>query len=222
MLSNADLVRALGVAFCISSCGGDTDAETGQSPGGTGGGVATGGATAAGGSGAGTGFGGSGGSGSSTPMQCGVPFDPPGPYPTTLRLTNPTNEPLWVTRSCGLIQWELLTCENSYQTVITTDPGCTLVCGDATSDCMLCEPCKLEEELVTPGGSLDVPWSGETYTFEHLSDCDCYDKSFAIADGYAVQIPVHTNNAESGWLATTYFQLPTQTGIVTVPLVADQ
>lgn len=98
-------------------------------------------------------------------------------------------------------------------------PGCTSSCGDASNGCIMCEPCSGMLVPVAPGGSVDLPWSGKTYSFRKSAGCACHDDAEAHAGKYAARVLVYSNIAESGWDAIEYFDLPSATGIVEVPLV---
>jgi hypothetical protein len=157
------------------------------------------------------------------PDECSVPVSEPGPYPTTIRLINPSDTPLWVRQDCQ-ITWQLFQCADGYTDPVATTGDCTIDCSESGNGCIACGACMLVPLLVEPGAALDIEWSGYTYEYSQKQGCSCHVESVAPPAKYAVRVPVYSNVAEaesgeSGWDAWTYFDLPAETGIVEVVLV---
>lgn len=156
------------------------------------------------------------------PPECGVETDRDGPFETTLRFVNESDEELWVQSRCAL-DYSMHSCASDYEE-ITIRAGCTVDCDEGGGTCIACAPCMISQDRVGPGSPVESTWGGMIYSFDETpSSCRCHDGRVAPPARYEVRIPVYASeeDARNGDVlreVTHEFELPAEGDLVIVPL----
>ena len=157
------------------------------------------------------------------PDECRVDTTAAPPYSAVFRLENDTADALFIGEDCH----ERLTvsaCASGYAP-LSLHADCTSPCPLAPgTGCIACGACMTRGVAVAPGATLDVAFSGVTYTFDTTMACGCSNAMNAPAGRYRIEVPIYADelSAETGGTALRTvrldFELPAPDGIVTVPL----
>ncbi|MEA2696812.1 MAG: hypothetical protein QOI66_1083 [Myxococcales bacterium] len=163
--------------------------------------------------------------------MCAVASTAQAPFPTEFRFHNTGTAPLFVSIGCLGVEYGLSSCASGFRDQLAPGFACGgCPCGD--TNCkdtgVVCGPCMGPAgQLVAPGESAAVPYSGTSSRTENLAGRSCVRTQTPPAGRYRVAIRIYaTADAAAGMvggqIVTLDFQLPADQGVVDVPLVADQ
>ncbi|HEY4187134.1 MAG TPA: hypothetical protein VGP07_18810 [Polyangia bacterium] len=180
-----------------------------------------GGGTAAGGSGAA----GAGGGGVLDP-RCAVPVPTMAPpYPTEIRFKNDSGAPLYVHQGCVSIDFAISSCASGFGDSVGPTYHCACPCdlASCTSNpaCGACpNPTGIE---IDASQFVSASWDAVAVAEEDRGSYTCVDSRALPAGRYRVAIRVYADaasaaNDQGGRLVTQDFQLPTETGVLEVPV----
>jgi hypothetical protein len=163
--------------------------------------------------------------------MCAVASTAKAPFPTEFRFRNVGTDPLFVSIGCLGVEYGLSSCASGFRDQLAPGFACG-GCACGATDCkapdVLCGACMGPAgQLVAPGESAAVPWSGTSTRTENLAGRLCVRTQTPPAGRYRVAIRIYATadaaaGATGGQIVTRDFQLPADQGVVDVPLVADQ
>jgi hypothetical protein len=169
-----------------------------------------------------------GGPPSTTTALCAVTTTQKPPFAVTFRFRADGNAPVYVRTSCGSTSYVVSACASGFATPLGPLDFSSGICECGTP----CSPvtggsCLPDEgTAISPGASLDKPWTGIGVELGVANGSQCTNSAPLPAAKYRVAIRAYDNADDAakgtgGWIATRDFELPAPDGVVDVPLGAN-